>query len=294
MELEENLEFFDSELRPLGELNYHRNFGRDGDFVDHGWWLDLPFLILFTIEFYGRWIFAVRRRQYADWWVFPLINWYDFLGIMPLPHFRVFRLFRLVSIYLRLHRSSVSSVGNDVVSRSVSWVARSVTEEVTDRVTVRILGNSQQALAGGIQAEITRDVLGPRRDLIVEEITTTVRQVLAASDFHNMAREFLDQNLQLAVDHSPGLRLVPLPKVVLEPLVNSIGEAVFESVVQTLGATLESEEGREAFEALIGGAVDGLIDEFTVGAIESILRDSLVETLEEVKKRVAFRSWSEK
>ena len=62
-ELDEHLAFFDAELRPLLELNYHRAFDRDGDFVDHGWWLDLPFLILFTIEFYGRWFWAVRMRR---------------------------------------------------------------------------------------------------------------------------------------------------------------------------------------------------------------------------------------
>ena len=59
--------------------------------IDHGWLIDLPFLLIFTFEFNIRWLLAVRRRTYPRWFIFPIFHWYDLLGIVPLPQFRVFR-----------------------------------------------------------------------------------------------------------------------------------------------------------------------------------------------------------
>ena len=70
---------------------------------------------LCALEFAVRWALAVRRREVQRWFLFPLFNWYDALGLIP--YFRIFRLFRVVSIYLRLHRSEMTAIGQDVVSR---------------------------------------------------------------------------------------------------------------------------------------------------------------------------------
>jgi len=285
--------FFAAELEPILVRNYLRSYDRDGELVDRGWLVDLPFLLLFSVEFYGQWLLAYRRRQYSEWWIYPLVRWYDFLGIMPLPQFRIFRLFRIGSIYVRLRRSQYSSVGDDVVSRAVGQVARMVTEEVTDRVTVRILSASQEALAGGIQARITRAVVGPRRDLLTRELSAAVERAVGDSETRATARKLLDQALERASTSADSLRNLPLPRAVVEPVVLAAGRAVFDSIFQTLGATLREESGRRALEALVGEVVDGLIAEFTSGTGEKLLREALVETLDHVKSAVAKRDWAE-
>ena len=56
----------------------------DGNLVDNFWRIDLPFLIVFVIEFFVRWYLAVRRRTYPRWFFFPIFNWYDVLGLVLL------------------------------------------------------------------------------------------------------------------------------------------------------------------------------------------------------------------
>ena len=290
-ELGASLDFFTAELEPLLARNYYRAFDRDGDYVDRGWLIDLPFLLLFSFEFYGQWYLAWRRRTYTEWWIYPLVRWYDFLGIVPLPQFRFFRLFRVGSLYVRLRRSQYSSVGEDIVSRAVGQVARMVTEEVTDRVTVRILSASQQALAGGIQARITAAVLEPRRDLLVRELAGAIERAVGDSETRATARILLDEALERASTSADSLRNLPLPRALVEPVVVAVGRAAFDSIFQTLGATLREEEGRAALEDLLGEVVDGMIEEFTAGTGERILREALVETLDHVKGAVAARDW---
>lgn len=285
------LAFFARDLAPILEANYYRAFDAGGDFVDYGWLVDLPFLLLFSVEFYGNWWLSWRRREHTEWWVYPVVRWYDFLGIVPLPQFRFFRLFRIGSLYVRLRRSQYSSVGEDLVSRALGQVARMVTEEVTDRVTVRILSASQQALADGIQARITAAVLEPRRDQLVAELARAIEHAVGDTETRATARTLLDEALERASTSADSLRNLPLPRALVEPVVVAVGRAVFDSIFQTLGATLRDEEGRAALEALLGEVVDGLIEEFTAGTGERILRETLVETLDHVKGAVSTRDW---
>jgi hypothetical protein len=58
---------FDKQIEPRLAVNYFRGFDLEGHLLDHFWKIDLPFLILFWIEFMTRWVFAVRRHTYARW-----------------------------------------------------------------------------------------------------------------------------------------------------------------------------------------------------------------------------------
>jgi hypothetical protein len=109
--LEARAKYFSSELAPLLAVNYYRRFDLKGELTDHFWLIDLPFLLIFASEFFTRWWLAYRRGTYSKWFLFPIFNWYDLLGIIPFKQFRFFRLFRIASIYMRLHRSEHSVVG---------------------------------------------------------------------------------------------------------------------------------------------------------------------------------------
>ena len=117
--LEPRSSYFSRELAPLLAVNYYRRFDLNGELTDYFWLIDLPFLLIFATEFFTRWWLAYRRGTYRKWFLFPIFNWYDLLGIVPLKQFRFFRLFRIASIYVRLHRSEHTVVGDDFVSRTV-------------------------------------------------------------------------------------------------------------------------------------------------------------------------------
>jgi hypothetical protein len=62
------LEFFNEEIRPLIEANYYRPIGETGDFVDYfGLLIDFPFFLIFLTDFLGRTWLISRRRTGVSW-----------------------------------------------------------------------------------------------------------------------------------------------------------------------------------------------------------------------------------
>jgi hypothetical protein len=291
--LAERLAFFERQLRPLLAVNYHRDYDLDGDFVDRGWLVDLPFLVVFTIEFYARWLLALRRRTYPRWFFFPIFHWYDLLGIVPLPQFRLFRLFRVASIYVRLYRSERTGVGSDPLSRTVKYFANIINEEISDMVSLRILSESQQEIRSGTHRRIIRAVIEPRREALARELTLRMRDVLANAEVRDKVRAFLDANLKSSVENAEALRRIPLRNSIVRPLVETIGTLIFDAIVETLAGTLETEEGRELLQDMIAASIDGLVAELTEGEVEGLVRDISLESLEHVKTAVKVRKWAE-
>ncbi len=287
------LAFFQHELRPLLAVNYHRDYDLDGELVDRGWLVDLPFLLIFTVEFSIRWLLALRRRRYPRWFFFPIFHWYDLLGIVPLPQFRLFRLFRIASIYMRLYRSERSTVGSDPLSRTVKYFANIINEEISDMVSLRILSESQEEIRGGTHRRIIRAVIEPRREALARELTLRMRDVLASTEVRDKVRAFLDANLKSAVENAEALRRVPLRKSIVQPLVETIGALIFDAIVQTLAGTLDTDQGRDLLQDLVGASIDGLIAELTEGEVEGLVRDISLESLEHVKAAVKVRKWAE-
>lgn len=286
------LEYFNQALAPLLEVNYQRSYDLGGELTDHFWRLDLPFLLIFAAEFFIRWYLALRRSTYSRWFFFPILNWYDILGILPVKQLRFFRLFRLVSVYLRLSRSEHSIVGDDFISRTIKYFANIITEEISDMVALRILNETQEELREGTHKRIIRTVAEAHRDALAAQLAIQIRDLLANEQVRQQAREFLDANLEQAVESATALRMMPVPDIVLRPLVNVVGQAVFSAFADTLEATLSSAEGQEAVRTMIGEAVDGLVLEMTEGELEELVREISIEVIGHMKETVAVRKWA--
>lgn len=286
------LAFFESDLAPLLEANFFRFYDLDGELVDNFWILDLPFLLIFIVEFLVRWYLAVRRSTYPRWYFFPIFNWYDVLGIMPFKQMRLFRLFRIAAIYIRLHRSEHSKIGDDPVSRTVKYFSNIISEEISDMVSLRILNETQDELREGTHKRIIRSVAANHRDALATQLAIQLQELLTDNEVRRQARGFLDANLDRAVESADALRRLPLPDVVLRPLVATIGETVFDAFADTLAATLSSREGQQAVETLIGDAIDGLVLEVTEGELEQIVREISIEAIGHMKETVAVRKWT--
>jgi hypothetical protein len=285
-------DFFDRELRPLLAVNYHRRYDLDGELVDKFWMIDLPFLLIFALEFGIRWYLSIRRSDLSKWFLFPILNWYDLLGIIPVKEFRLFRLFRIVSIYMRLKRSDHSVIGDDFVSRTVRYFTNIISEEISDMVALRILTETQGELRDGTHKRIIRAVAEPHRDALAAELTQQVQGMLTNQELRDQAREFLDANLEQSVESAAALRRIPLPDPLIRALVTTIGQAVFDSFADTLAATLSSSEGRETLETIIADAIDGIVEELTEGELEVLVREISIDVIDHVKQAVAVRKWA--
>lgn len=283
--------FLAVEGRPLRE-NYFREFDRSGHMVDHFWILDLPFLLLFWIEFTVRWAYAIRHRTYARWFFFPIFNWYDVLGLVPVGFLRVFRLLRLASMYMRLRRSELSNVGRDAISRSVEYISNIVTEEVSDRVAIRILEEYAEEIRDGTHIRIIRETVGSRRDQIESVLVDEIRALLTDPAIQGSFRELLRLNLERAVDESRSLHAVPLPNAVLRPVIRTVGEVVLDATLETITATVASDDGEAAVRDAASSVLDRLFSGPGLAEAERVAKAISLDVIEHMKSTVAVKKWA--
>ncbi len=292
--LARHLELFQHRIAPLLRVNYARGYDLDGRLEDHFWKLDLPFLVLFWVEFAVRWLLALRRTTYPRWFFFPLANWYDLLGLVPSRQFRVFRLFRVASIYVRLRRSEHSGIGRDVVSRTVAYVAGIIAEEISDMVAIRILDELAEEIRAGTHLEILGESLAHRRREIESTLASQVGATVAAEETRARVEELYSVALARAAERDGPLAAIPLPGVVVRPLVRALGGTVFSAVMDTVAATMASDEGRAAVDRLVSGLVDDVFRGAGLDHLEHLGRDVTLEIIERMKAAVAVKKWAQR
>ncbi len=283
---------FDTSVRPLLKENFYREFNRNGRLTDHFWIIDLPFLLLFWVEFIVRWSLALKRKTYAQWFFFPIFNWYDVLGLIPMQAFRPFRLLRAVSMYMRLRRSELSSVGKDFATRTVEYISNIITEEVSDRVAIRILDDYAEEISDGTHLRIIESTMAPRREEIEEVLAEHVRLLLTNDDTLRTFGDLLRLNLNQAVESSESLHAVPLPNAVLKPVVRVVGEIILNTTLETIQATLDSEEGAESLRELSASIVDSILRSPALGETTSLVEEITLHVIEHMKETVSVKKWA--
>jgi len=274
------------------KLNYYRTYNIDGDLTDHFWILDLPFLILFWIEFTVRWILALKRTTYSRWFFFPIFNWYDVLGLIPMSFFRPFRLLRAVSMYMRLKRSELSNVGKDVFTRTVLYFSNIITEEVSDRVALRILSEFHEEIEDGTHAGIIRATVEPRKGEIEAVLADQIRQTLTDPTTMDRLRSLVRLNLENAVEESEALQAVPLPNVILKPAVRAIGEVIVDTTLESVAGTLDSGEGEEAMREVAGAILDDVFYGPGLAQLESLVKSITLQVLDHMMEVVQVKKWA--
>ena len=281
--------FFKEEVSPLIQTNYYRHYGLNGKYKDEFFKLDLPFFLLFLIEFLVQWWLAIKNRIYVAWFLYPMYHWYDVLGLIPLAEFRFFRLFRVVSMYILLKNSNLTNVGNDIFTRTVTYYTNIIKEELTDMVTVRILTEMQEEIRSGASVNLITSAVEARRDQLKKLIIENIKKGFANPKANDTIRKLLAEALVKSSNNASTLQLVP--SVIKETITKDIGLAIFDSMNEVIISKLTGENGEENMNILI----DNIIDDVILGSQDSefnnLSEDMTVEILENMKKAVSIKKW---
>ena len=276
---EKRLRYFDTEIAPLMEVNYFRHRNIDGDFVNLYWsTIDLPFLIFFLSEFVVRFLLFFRKAP-SRWFLFLVYNWYDFLSLFPSSWLRLLRLFRVMAIWARLQQTELLAAGNNIVVRTIRSYSNLLSREISGMVAIQIIAQLQEEVMKERQGQFLADSLEPHREEIKEVVLEqteklTVERILPFKPrVAALVRITLEKSLE-----STAFRFVP--NAILRPVLHRAGSDVVDSLFQTIAATVESQEGKEA----IGGIVDQILDslkgpdgEKTAGLIQKLTYNGLEE-----------------
>jgi hypothetical protein len=139
----QEIDFFDHNIRPLMLVNYYRQIGEDGLFINRFWQIDQPFVFFFGVELLGHIFYLKRKYSYLGWIEALLWRWYDLLLLLPF-----FRWLRIIPLMIRLDRSHL--VDLKLIQQQVNQgVLANFAEELTEIVVVRVINQVQGSIQRG-------------------------------------------------------------------------------------------------------------------------------------------------
>ncbi len=140
---QKELDFFNSEVKPLMATNYYRGLGINGKFIDYFWQIDLPFVLLFALDFLVRAIAISRQNSQLSWLEAMLRRWYDIFLLFPF-----WRWLRVVPVTIRLQQTDLINLEPIRKQINRDFVAN-FAEEMTEIVGVEIVNQMQEAIGRG-------------------------------------------------------------------------------------------------------------------------------------------------
>ncbi len=264
---------------------------------------DLAFIAIFLAEFFFRWFMSIRKSEYAHWYYFPFIYWYDLVGCIPIGGFRFLRLLRIITIMVRLQRMGYVDFTQSGPYRFVMHYFNIFVQEVTDRVTLKILSNVREELHQGtpVIERIVADVLRPRQGELINWIS--VRLQLAASKGYAIheeeIRDYVHERINEAVNKNKELKnlgYVPvIGRVVASQIEEAIRDIVF-NVVHGIIRDLGSSKNRRLVEDVSGLLLeeDTMDENGQVDMLNVQVADILSESVGIIMERVKQRRWDPK
>jgi hypothetical protein len=289
------LNFFNEEIRPLIETNYYRPIGENGEFVDRFWKLDLPFVILFGLEFLARTWLISRRHVGVNWRDAMLWRWYDIFLSVPfslVPFLRYCLLLRIIPVTIRLNQAEIIDLERIQKQVSQGFVA-SIAEDVTEVVVVRVINQIQSSIRDGDLSRLLskRDVR-PYVDINntdeVAALTKLVTQLVVYQVLPKIRPDLealLQHNLKKAIEQSPAYQsLERLPGLgeLQHQLTERVTKEIIQAIYDGLNAALEEDPvGEQLFKRLIEHLTEVIGTEIqakqTLPRIQSLLTDLLEE-----------------
>lgn len=289
------LKFFNEEIRPLIETNYYRPIGENGEFIDRFWKIDLPFALLFGLEFLARTWLISRRHTGVSWRDAMLWRWYDIFLILPfslVPFLRYGLLLRIIPVTIRLNQAELIDLERIQQQVSQGFVA-AIAEDVTEVVIVRVINQVQSSIRqGDIARLLSKREVRPYVDINntdeVAALTTLITQLVVYRVLPKIKPDveaLLKHNLDKAIKESPAYQtleqlpgLLGLQHQLTERLARDITQAVYEGLN---AAIKEDPIGEQLFKQLIEHLSEAIGTEIqakhTLQKVQSLLTDLLEE-----------------
>lgn len=289
------LNFFTEEIRPLVETNYYRPIGENGEFVDRFWKIDLPFVILFGLEFLARTWLISRRHVGVSWRDAMLWRWYDIFLIVPfslVPFLRYCLLLRIIPVTIRLNQAEIIDLERIQKQVSQGFVA-SIAEDVTEVVVIRVINQVQSSIRGGdLSRWLSKREVRPYVDINntdeVAALTRLITQLVVYQVLPKIRPDLealLQHNLEKAIKQSPAYQnLERLPGLgeLQHQLTEGLTKQIIQAIYDGLNAALEEDPiGEQLFKRLIEHLTEAIGTELqakqTLPRIQSLLTDLLEE-----------------
>lgn len=286
---EKEINFFNTQLRPLIATNYYRGIGENSNFVDKFWLIDLPFVVIFSIDFLTR-TFFISLHNRLSWLEAMLRRWYDILLLLPVVLLiPILRLLRVIPVTIRLYQSQLMNLEAVRSQINRDFVAN-FAEEITEVVGIRLIDQLQEAIKNGnISRWLLRSKSGSYIDINnTNEIQEIVSRILHLSVYQVIPKiqpdieVLIHHNIQNILNQSPiykQLQNVPGVSNLPKQLASDITQSAYSAIV----SVMEDPQSAKMWRQLTDNFSEGLKVELQKEHNLKEIRTLLVDLLEEIK-----------
>ncbi len=289
----QEMAWFDQKITPLIATNYYRDLGENGKFISTFWKIDLPFIIIFLIEYWARTYWISRRFKTFNLKDAMLWRWYDVLLLTPF-----WRWLRLIPVSIRLDQAGFIDIER-VRNQAIRIILTNFAQELTETVIIQAINQLQTAIQTG---ELSKQVLEKsQRQYIdlnnINEIEAIATHLIQATVYQVIPKlqpdleDLLKYTVEIALTQStlyqqfkniPGLQ--NLPKQITEQWVTQLSQFATgspQNLYEAVKKSMEDPEGVQLSNRLIKHFSqffrEELQQEHSLQEIESLLVDFLEE-----------------
>ncbi|WP_456269345.1 ion transporter [Kushneria sp. AK178] len=260
--------------------------------------IDLWFVAVFVLDVLGGWAFAIWEKRYHRWFFYPFVHWYDVLGCIPVGGLRMLRVLRVIGLLIRLQRTRLIDIRTWGIYRFFYKYYEIVLEELSDRVIVRMLTDVQEGFLskGNLSQRVTNEVLMPRKQQLIDDVSVRVQRVLGESYAHHRddINTWVSGLIHRAVTENPTIRSLqrlPMGAQVVEAMDEAMAD-VTSRLIREAVIGIRSPDFRSLIEELADRTISRSVPAST--SDYQALEQVLVEVLDVLKDEVKVQRWKER
>lgn len=280
---------------PVFHDYYLRNIHRDFFAID------IWFVGIFILELFIRWGLAIKNRTYYKWFFYPFIHWYDVLGCIPVGSFRFLRVLRIISIGMRLQRLKIIDITKTYLYAIFNKYLNILTEEVSDRVVLNVLGGIQDQVSKGnpLVDQIMTQVIEPQKPAIVEWLSHRLQFIVseAYGNYREDLQSYVELRIQTAVEHNKEIKNISRIPVIGTTLAKNLQKAINDIVYNVIDQSIKdlgSPGNKVIIDDIAHLSLDALAMEEEDRQLDQVARNIVLQSLELIKDQVKVQQWKVK
>ena len=282
------LQWVSTDFYTFYDENIHANF----------FLIDLTFVSVFVAEIVVRWGLAIKRQTYDKWWFYPFAHWYDVIGCIPVDSLRALRVLRIFAMIPKMQRLGIVDLKQTIFYDKYAKYRDIVTEEITDRVILQILGGVQDGVQTHhpVTDRIVKEVIAPREKELMNAIAHRIQEATASSYAPNRERfrKYIEERVERAVDENEEItRIAQIPGVgrpISDLLERAISDIVF-NIIDDIFHDVTSLENDEVVSRVATSSTHALLRPRYDPRLNTLLQEMVEESFELIKQQVSVKQW---
>ncbi|PSQ79620.1 MAG: hypothetical protein BRD41_06850, partial [Bacteroidetes bacterium QS_1_63_11] len=205
-----------------------------------------------------------------------------------------------IAMIPKLQRTGLVDLRETYLYRTFEKYRDIMLEEVSDRVTVRIIEGVQDEIR--TSQEVTRrigeEVIAPQREALIEAVTHRLQEATAVAYEDQQAdfQEYLDGVIEDAVDRNREISTIASLPGIGRPMAtlleNAISDIVF-NVVDQMVTDVCSLENDQAITQVTSVSAEALMSPKYDQRLNQLARSLVLQSLDVIKDHVQIRRWKE-